>query len=211
MKTFFIFTILSIASLAFTTNPPNTASKMTTTHVSSSSKVSSSTQKSPLCQAESARNNLILKLTPSGQNATWQMLRDVQVTTGILMQPIMHLIFEAYASQIKQILSSSDSSRLNQLGGLLGFHNASCGFGPIQNMCLLQTNVTTLVSSFSTEHRQTVEKIVSSLVYELKAFNTTILGIVKYFDTNLIVNLSKNENSTLLNDILHYSFIWNYY
>jgi hypothetical protein len=208
MNSFFIFTILSITSLVFTTNPTNSASKITTTHASS--KVSSA-QQSRLCQAESARNNLILKLTPSGQNATWQMLRDVQVTSGILMQPIMHLIFEAYETQIKQILSSTDSSRLNQLGSLLGFHNASCGFGPVQNMCSLQANLTSLVSSLSTEHRQTVEKIVNSLVYELKAFNATILGIVKYFDTNLIVNLSKNENSTLLNEIFHYSFIWNYF
>jgi hypothetical protein len=100
---------------------------------------------------------------------------------------------------------------MSQLGQLLCFGNATCGAGPLQSVCSIQTNVGTLVSSFSAVNRDSINQILSVYIGGIKAYNRTVLGIVGYFDAAQLKNLRQTENATKLSEILPYSYIYSFY
>jgi hypothetical protein len=213
MKAYFCFILTNLFVIIVT-------SKSTTTIINST-KVSTSantTLKTPvnssmsaLCKAEITRKNLIAQLTTAGQKTINQLLVDVQFTTGVSIQHLISSIHTQFSSNVSKIMNSSDSSRMVQLSQLLCFGNATCGAGPLQSVCSIQTRVDALVSSFSAVNRDSISHILSVYIGGLKAYNGTVLAIVGYFDAAHLKNLRQTENATILNGILPYSYIYSFY
>jgi len=164
----------------------------------------------PICQAQITRNNLASKLSPGGQKNVTQIALDVQYTTGAVAQQIWGFLGLIYGANVSQIAYSADGSKLAQLGSLLGNSNYTYGAGPLQDLCALQSNVNKLVASFSSANQPTVQAIVNGFVTGLKGMTGTVLTTVNYFDAPILNYLNKTENSTVMNALMAYQYIYGY-
>jgi hypothetical protein len=168
--------------------------------------------KQNVCQAEVNRNNLINQLTINGQQTYIKILLNIQNTTGVVIQPLLNITFSTNNSNFNQIMNSTDASKLIHLANLFCYnHNASwCGIGSLQNMCTYQSDINSLVALFSLDNKQAVRQMVNNFITGLKSFNSTVLTLVNYFDSVEMKYLEISENTSILNSLSLYSFIYNY-
>jgi hypothetical protein len=163
-----------------------------------------------MCQTQITRNNLISKLSPGGQKKITQIGMDVQFTTGAAVQQVWNFIGIIYGVSIAKISSSSDASKLNQLGQILGYNNYTFGAGPMQDLCAFQSTINNLVASFSSINQPSVQTILNAYVSGLKGLSNSVLVIVNHFDAPILDFLSKTENSTILNALAAYEYPYNF-
>lgn len=171
--------------------------------------------KQNVCQAEVNRNNLINQLTINGQQTYVRILLNIQKTTGMVIQPLLNITFSTNNSNFNQIMNSNDASKLIQLANLFCYNNSNnngswCGIGSLQNMCTYQSDINSLVALFSLANEQAVGEIVNNFIIGLKSFNSTVLTLVNYFDSVEMKYLETSENTSILNALSVYSFIYNY-
>jgi len=169
--------------------------------------------KQNVCQAEVNRNNLINQLTINGQQTYVRILLNIQKTTGMVIQPLLNITFSTNNSNFNQIMNSNDASKLIQLANLFCYNNRNdswCGIGSLQNVCSYQSDINSLVALFSLANEQAVGEIVNNFITGLKSFNSTVLTLVNYFDSVEMKYLETSENTSILNALSVYSFIYNY-
>ena len=109
-------------------------------------------------------------------------------------------------------MNSNDASKLIQLANLFCYNNNGswCGIGSLQNMCTYQSDINSLVALFSLANEQAVGEIVNNFIIGLKSFNSTVLTLANYFDSVEMKYLETSENTSILNALSVYSFIYNY-
>lgn len=165
---------------------------------------------SPVCQAENARNSLIALLSPAGQKTIEEVLMDTQYTAGVVIQPYLNLNMVTYNATIRQVLNSSDASKMLQLLSILCYNNSLCGAGRVKSYCTLQSDVTNLINSFSTPNLPIAVQVTNIYISTVKTYNTTVLNLVNYFDAVQKTNLQATENPSVLSALSAYSYIFNY-
>ena len=165
---------------------------------------------SPVCQAENARNSLIALLSPAGQKNIEEILMDTQYTAGVVIQPNLNLNMVTYNATIRQVLNSSDASKMVQLLNILCYNNSLCGAGRVQSYCTLQSAVANLINSFSTPNLPIAVQVANIYISTVKAYNITVLNLVNYFDAIQKTNLQATENPSVLSALSAYSYIFNY-
>ena len=171
---------------------------------------STSVTLSAMCQAQITRNNLVSRLSPGGQENLTKIGMDVQYTTGAIAQQVWNFIGIIYGVSVAKISSTSDASKLNQLGQVLGYNNYTFGAGPMQDLCALQSTVKNLVASFSSANQHSVQTILNAYLSGLKGLSNSVLVIVNHFNAPILNYLNKTENSTILNALAVYEYPYNF-
>jgi hypothetical protein len=176
-----------------------------------------------ICEAQKERDNLISQLSPSDQNIIIEIILDVQFTTSVALEKLFEYISSEYGQQISEIENSTDSDKLKSVYNLLQLKNNnnftynlvksnnSSIIDPIQDLCAIQTEIINLVNTFLPNNKPIVLNLLNTYLSGLISLKIPVVTIVDYFDNLIETNLTSNENSTVLDELKKYQFIYGFF
>ena len=174
---------------------------------------------SEACQWQTARNDLVEKLTPAGQEAAIELAKGLQVISGAAIQPVyliktnsiwfifLHFpkvfeyLIEKHGQELDAINGSSDASKLKQLADLLGVGNYGMGFGDLHDVCQFSKDLEALVGTFSEDNQKLVGSFLKDFGKGYKMLLKPLMAINGVLNHELLEQLEQSEDKATLGAI----------
>jgi hypothetical protein len=126
---------------------------------------------------------------------------DIQTISFAGMQPVYLHIAKKFNSTIRQLKSSNDSSKLDQLQYLFGVGNYSAGQSSLRDICQDAKNVEALVDTMSSVNQNATLQMLDRIEYHYYDILPYILSINRLLDDNLYQRLMLIEDKDTLTSL----------
>lgn len=150
-----------------------------------------------VCSKQSQINLLIKQLTPSGQNATLSILKDVQTLSGAAYQIILNKVRTQNQQSFNRLVVADPTNAKNLNDLFENYKNAN----DLIDMCKAKKAEEDLVNSFKDKNQASAKYIIKQINDRYSSVLTSLATIVQTLNSDLVSQLMKNENMSLLTSL----------
>ena len=147
-----------------------------------------------VCNKQAQINSLIQQLTPSGQNATFSILKDIQILSSAAYRIILNKVKSQNAASFKRLMASDT----NNMQKLIDMFTTSKSKSDLVDLCQAKKDEEMLVNNFANKNQASAKYFLKQINDKYSSILTNLANVVQNLNSDFVSQLMKNENMSLL-------------